>query len=228
MPPSSPRLPSLGPGGAGVARIGGGTFSPPVRVGVGKPPLLLSQDFAGPGPVGELLRKHGAHGGGTFLSPSSLRLLSLGPGRAGVGRIGGGTFSPPVRVGVGKPPLLLSQDFAGPGPVGELLRKHGAHGGGTFLSPSSLRLLSLGPGKAGVGRIGGGTFSPPVRVGVGKPPLLLSQDFAGPGPVGEFLQHNADFSGDPDHDGPVGPLGPFPLPDLQVTFLGLAGEGESR
>ena len=31
---------------------------------------------------------------------------------------------------------------------------------------------------------GGGTFSPPVRVGVGKPPLLFTQDFAGPGPVG--------------------------------------------
>ncbi len=131
VPLFSPRLLSLGPGGAGVGRIGGGTFSPPVRVGVGKPPLLFAQDFAGPGPVGELLRKTwGTLGGGTFLSPSSPRLLSLGSGGAGVARIGGGTFSPPVGVGVGKPPLLFAQDFAGPGPVGELLS-----GGGTFLSP---------------------------------------------------------------------------------------------
>ncbi len=123
MSPSSPRLLSLGPGGAGVGRIGGGTFSPPVRVGVGKPPLLFSQDFAGPGPVGELLRKLGPPRRGTFLPPSSPRLPSLGSGGAGVGRIGGGTFSPPEGVGVGKPPLLFSQDFAGPGPVGELLKE---------------------------------------------------------------------------------------------------------
>ncbi len=65
----------------------------------------------------------GTLGGGTFLSPSSPQLLSLVSGGAGVGRIGGGTFSPPVGVGVGKPPLLFTQDFAGPGPVGELRRK---------------------------------------------------------------------------------------------------------
>ncbi len=191
MSPSSPRLLSLGPGGAGVGRIGGGTFSPPVGVGVGKPPLLFSQDFTGPGPVGELLRTWSTRRG-DILVPSSPRLLSLGPGGAGVGRIGGGTFSPPVGVGVGKPPLLFSQDFTGPGPVGELLRTWSTRRG-DILVPSSLRLLPLVSGGAGVGRIGGGTFSPPVGVGVGKPPLLFSQDFAGPGPVGELQTTSGGF-----------------------------------
>ena len=36
----------------------------------------------------------------------------------------------------------------------------------------------------------GGHSCPPVGVGVGKPPLLFSQDFAGPGPVGELLFHS--------------------------------------
>ena len=65
----------------------------------------------------------GTLGGGTFLSPSSPQLLSLVSGGAGVRRIGGGTFSPPVGVGVGKPPLLFTQDFAGPGPVGGVPKK---------------------------------------------------------------------------------------------------------
>ena len=56
------------------------------------------------------------------MSPSSLRLLSLGSGGVGVGRIGGGTFSPPVGVGVGKPPLLFSQGF----------RRTGAGGGAPY------------------------------------------------------------------------------------------------
>ena len=43
-----------------------------------------------------------------------------------------------------------------------------------------------------------------------------------------LLQDDADLSGYPDHDGLVGPLGPFPFPDFQVTLLRLAGEGESR
>ena len=38
------------------------------------------------------------------------------------------------------------------------------------MSPSSLRLLSLGPGGPGVGRIGGGTFSPPRGSGGRKTP----------------------------------------------------------
>ena len=75
------------------------------------------------GPISLRLRKTCPPGGGTFLSPSSPRLPSLVSGGAGVRRIGGGTFSPPVGVGVGKPPLLFTQDFAGPGPVGELRRK---------------------------------------------------------------------------------------------------------
>ena len=37
----------------------GGLSSPPGGVGVGKPPLLFSQGFAGPGPVGVLLTTHG-------------------------------------------------------------------------------------------------------------------------------------------------------------------------
>ena len=75
LPPSSPRLPSLGPGGAGVARIGGGTFSPPVRVGVGKPPLLLF--LAG-------FRRTGAGGG----APTPCFTLASNPQKvhAGIGR----------------------------------------------------------------------------------------------------------------------------------------------
>ena len=43
-------------------------------------------------------------------------------------------------------------------------------GGGTFLSPSSPRLLSLDSGGAGVGRIGGGTFLSPRGRGGRKTP----------------------------------------------------------
>ena len=109
----------------------GGLSSPPEGVGVGKPPLL---------------RKTWGIGGGTFLSPSSPRLPSLGPGGVGVGRIGGGTFSPPVRVGVGKPPLL---------------RKHGAPGGGTFQSPrGSGGRKTPTPFRAGFRRTGAGGGAP--------------------------------------------------------------------
>ena len=97
---------------------------------------------------GGLLRKHGAPGGGTFLSPSSPRLLSLGPGGAGVGRIGGG---------VGKPPLLFSQDFAGPGPVGELLpgqrrgrrhhRRRADGGRRSYGDPTLQTATGSGPGQ---------------------------------------------------------------------------------
>ncbi len=67
------------------------------------------------------------------------------------------------------------RDHAGGPAVGDFLEKHGAPGGGTFLSPSSLRLLSLGPGGDGVGRIGGGTFQSPRGSGGRKTPTPLIQ-----------------------------------------------------
>ena len=87
MSPSSPPLPLPGSGGVGVGRIGGGTFSPPEGVGVGKPPLLFTQDFTGPGPVGELL-------------PAKAIQLALG------------LFSP-TGVAVGDAALLVHQDREG-------------------------------------------------------------------------------------------------------------------
>ena len=44
----------------------------------GQSPPGFSRDHAGGRPVGDFFEKPGAPGGGTFLSPSSLRLLSLG------------------------------------------------------------------------------------------------------------------------------------------------------
>ncbi len=71
------------------------------------------------------------------------------------------------------PAQFLAGSCRRPGGGGLLRKTWGTLGGGTFLSPSSPPLPSLGSGGAGVGRIGGGTFSPPEGVGVGKPPLLL-------------------------------------------------------
>ena len=83
---------------------------------------------------GGLLRKHGHPRRGDILAPSSPRLPSLGPGGTGVARIGGGTFSPPVRVGVGKPPLLLF--LAG-------FRRTGSGGGAPIVTFAVFRELDL-------------------------------------------------------------------------------------
>ncbi len=83
-----------------------------------------------------LLRKLGPPGGGTFLPPSSPRLLSLGPGGAGVGRIGGGTFSPPRGSGGRKTPTPFLAGF----------RRTGAGGGAPDSQPDG------GPSRQRPGR----------------------------------------------------------------------------
>ena len=195
VPLFSPRLLSLGPGGAGVGRIGGGTFSPPVRVGVGKPPLLFTQDFAGPGPVGELLRKTwGTLGGGTFLSPSSPRLLSLGSGGAGVARIGGGTFSPRGSGGRKTPTPFLA-GFRRTGAGGGASEKNMGHSRrGDFLVPlfAAVAFAGLRWGRSCANRRG--DFQSPRESGGRKTPTPFRAGFRRTGAGGGAPEKNMGHS----------------------------------
>ena len=178
MPPSSLRLPSLGPGGAGVARIGGGTFSPPVRVGVGKPPLLLF--LAG-------FRRTGAGGGasektwgtrrGDILVPLFAAVAFAGPRRGRSWADRRGDFQSPRESGGRKTPTPFHAGFRRTGAGGGASEKTWGTRRGDILAPLFAAVAFAGPRRGRSCANRRGDFQSPRESGGRKTPTPFLAGF---------------------------------------------------